>query len=134
MNTISAMNKFYVSAMLAYGLLAIHILEESLRLGRENAEVGVLLPFILFPIGFIGMYFRRLWGFWIVWLMSVLTALLPTLSHVIPSSSSYLGIIYVFWGGIIGASSVLVAILLSIFGIAAVAIGVKMMYAKTIYL
>lgn len=126
------MKKFYILSMLAYGLLAIHILEESLRLGRENAEASVLLPFVVFPIGFIGIYLKKRWGFWAVWLMSVLTAILPTLSHIVPSSTSYIGIIYNFWGGIVGASSIMVAILLSIFGIAAVIIGVKMIYTKTI--
>lgn len=118
--------------MLAYGLLAIHILEESLRLGKEKAEVSVLLPFILFPLGFIGIYLKRQWGFWAAWLMSVLATILPTLSHIIPSSTSYLGVIYNFWGGIVGASSVMVTILLSIFGTMAVVVGAKMIYTKTI--
>lgn len=130
MSTMSIMKKFYVFSMLAYGLLAIHILEESTRLGRENAEAGVLLPFIVFPIGFIGMYFRKQWGFWMVWLMSILVALLPALSHLIPSSSSYLGIMYSFWGGVIGAGAVLVAVFLSIFGIVAVVAGIKIIYGK----
>lgn len=118
--------------MLAYGLLAIHILEESLRLGREKAEVGVLLPFIVFPFGFIGIYLKRQWGFWMAWFMSVLVAILPTLSHIVPSSSSYLGAIYDFWGGLTGASSVLVGVLLSVFGMTAVVVGGKMIYTKTI--
>jgi len=118
--------------MLAYGLLAIHILEESLRLGRENTEISVLLPFAAFPLGFIGIYLKKQWGFWMAWLMSVLVAILPALSHAIPSSSSYLGVIYGFWGGIVGTSSVIVAILLSIFGISASAIGVKIISTKTI--
>lgn len=125
------MKKFYIYSMLAYGSLAIHILEESLRAGRENAEASVLLPFILFPLGFIGIYLKKHWGFWVVWLMGVLVAVLPTLSHIIPSSSSYFGVIYNFWGGIIGIGSVLAAMALSIFGIAAVIVGAKMIYTKT---
>lgn len=126
------MKKFYILGMSTYGLLAIHILEESLRLGRENAEVSVLLPFIVFPLGFIGIYLKRRWGFWMVWFMSALAASLPTLSHIVPSSSSYLGTIYAFWGGMVGIGSALVAILLSFFGIAAVVGGAKMIYAKAI--
>ena len=126
------MKKFFIFAMLAYGLLAIHILEESLRLGRENAEAGVLLPFIVFPLGFIGIYLGKHWGFWMVWLMSMLTAILPTLSHVIPSSSSYLVNIYTSWGGIMGAGSVMVAIPVSICGSIAVVAGAKIIYTKTI--
>ncbi len=126
------MKKFFIFAMLAYGLLAVHILEESLRLGRENAEVSVLLPFVLFPLGFIGIYLKKQWGFWTVWLMSILVAVLPTLSHIVPSSSSYLGVIYSFWGGVTGASSVTVAVLLSIFAVLAVVVGVKMISAKKI--
>jgi len=116
--------------MLTYGLLAIHILEESLRLGRENAEASVLIPFIFFPLGFVGLHLKKLWGFWMVWPMSVFTAILPTLSHIMPSSSSYFGIIYDYWGGTVGIGSVLVVLLLSVFGIAAVITGVKMLSAK----
>ena len=126
------MKRFYIFAMGTYGLLAIHILEETLRLGIEGAEVSVLIPFILFPLGFIGIYLKKQWGFWMAWFMSALAAVLPTLSHSIPSSRNYLGAIYSFWDGFLGAGSVLVAVLLSAFGIAAVVVGVKMIYAKAI--
>lgn len=119
------MKKFYIFAMLAYGFLAIHILEESLRLGLENAETSVLIPFIFFPLGFIGLYLKKRWGFWMVWLMSILTAILPTLSHIVPSSSSFVGIIFSFWGGLTGFASVLVSILLSVAAIAGVITGGK---------
>jgi hypothetical protein len=124
------MEKFYIFSMGAYGLLSIHILEESLRLGMENAEASVLIPFVFFPLGFIGIYLKKQWGFWMVWLMSVLVAILPTVSHIIPSSESYFVTIYSFWNGVIGGGSVMLAALLSIFGIAAASVGAKMIYAK----
>ena len=125
-----AMKKFYILSMLAYGLLAVHILEESLRLGRESAELGVLIPFIFFPLGFIGIYLNRKWGFWFVFIMTILVALLPTLSHLVSSSESYVGTIFSFWGGLTGAVSVAVALLLSLFGIAALVTGMGIVFSR----
>ena len=126
----SDMKKFYIFAMLAYGFLAVHMLEESLRLGRESPELGVLIPFTFFPLGFIGIYLDKKWGFWFVFLMTILVSLLPTLSHFIPSSGSYVGTIFSFWGGLTGAASVAVALLLSLFGIAALIAGTGIVFSR----